>query len=118
MLAGLGIGRAFVTWERHVRDNGPEPLLGIDLFSLSNLRAGLASQTILYFIIAGSFFVLPLHLQTVRDLDAFESGIRMLPTSISLVVVALAGSQLALCFSTLVMIRSGLVTACLGLLLW
>ena len=117
VLAGLGIGWAFITWERHVRDSGREPLLGIDLFSISHLRAGLASQTILYFIIAGSFFVLPLYLQTVLNLDAFESGIRMLPMSISLFVMALAGSRLGLRFSPLVMIRSGLLTACFGLLL-
>ena len=92
-------------------------MLGIDLFSISHLRAGLASQTILYFIIAGSFFVLPLYLQTVLNLDAFESGIRMLPMSISLFVMALAGSRLGLRFSPLVMIRSGLLAACFGLLL-
>jgi MFS family permease len=117
VLAGLGIGWAFISWERHVRDSGRQPLLGIDLFSLSSLRAGLVSQTVLYFIIAGSFFVLPLYLQTVLDLDAFESGIRMLPMSISLFVMALAGSRLALRFSPLVMIRSGLISACFGLLL-
>ena len=117
VLVGLGIGWAFISWERHVRDSGRQPLLGIDLFSLSSLRAGLVSQTVLYFIIAGSFFVLPLYLQTVLDLDAFESGIRMLPMSISLFVMALAGSRLALRFSPLVMIRSGLVSACFGLLL-
>ena len=117
VLVGLGIGWAFISWERHVRDSGRQPLLGIDLFSLSSLRAGLVSQTVLYFIIAGSFFVLPLYLQTVLDLDAFESGIRMLPMSISLFVMALAGSRLALRFSPLVMIRSGLISACFGLLL-
>ena len=41
----------------------------------------------------------------------------MLPMSISVFVLALAGSRLALHFSPLVLIRSGLVTACLGLLL-
>jgi MFS family permease len=117
VLAGLGIGWAFISWERHVRDSGREPLLGIDLFGISHLRAGLMSQTILYFIIAGSFFVLPLYLQTVLDVGALESGIRMLPMSISVFVLALAGSRLALHFSPLVLIRSGLVTACLGLLL-
>ena len=41
----------------------------------------------------------------------------MLPMSISLFVMALAGSRLGLRFSPLVMIRSGLLTACFGLLL-
>ena len=116
VLAGLGIGWLFVIWENKVRDSGGEPLLGTDLMGIPALRAGLASQLVLYFIIAGSFFILPLYLQTVLDLDALESGIRMLPMSVALFVMALAGSRLAIRFSPKQLIRWGLVTACLGLL--
>ena len=117
VLAGLGIGWLFLIWENKVRDSGGEPLLGTDLMDIPALRAGLASQLVLYFIIAGSFFILPLYLQTVLNLDALESGIRMLPMSVALFVMALAGSRLAIRFSPKQLIRWGLVTACLGLLL-
>lgn len=117
VILGLLIGWAFVGWERHLATTHREPLVGTDLFGITSLRAGLASQLILYFIIAGSFFMLPLYLQTVLDLDALQSGIRMLPLSIGLFLMALAGSRLALHFSPRLLIRSGIVTACLGLLL-
>lgn len=117
VVVGLLIGWGFVTWERHRENDGQEPLVGMDLFGLPTLRAGLASQMILYFIIAGTFFILPLYLQTVLNLDALESGIRMLPLSLLLFVMALAGSRLATRFSPRTLIRLGLLVACAGLLL-
>lgn len=117
VVVGLLIGWGFITWERHRADHGEQPLVGIDLFGLPSLRAGLASQMILYFIIAGTFFVLPLYLQTVLNLDALESGIRMLPLSLALFLMALAGSRLATRYSPRTLIRVGLVTAGAGLLL-
>lgn len=117
VIVGLLIGWGFVSWERHLAHTDRQPLVGTDLFGIATLRAGLASQMVLYFIIAGSFFVLPLYLQTVLNLDALESGIRMLPLSIALFFMALAGSRLATRFSPRSMIRFGIITACVGLLL-
>jgi MFS family permease len=117
VMVGLLIGWAFIAWERKVSASGREPLVGTDLFSIPTLRAGLASQLVLYFIISGSFFVLPLYLQTVLNLDALDSGIRMLPMSVALFLMAIAGSRLATRFSPRAMIRSGIITACFGLLL-
>jgi MFS family permease len=117
VIVGLMIGWGFISWERHLASTDRQPLVGTDLFGIATLRAGLASQMVLYFIIAGSFFVLPLYLQTVLNLDALESGIRMLPLSIALFFMALAGSRLATRFSPRSMIRFGILTACGGLLL-
>lgn len=117
VIIGLLIGWGFVSWERRLAATDREPLVGTDLFGITTLRAGLASQMILYFIIAGSFFVLPLYLQTVLNLDALESGIRMLPLSIALFLMALAGSRLATRYSPRTLIRIGIITACVGLLL-
>lgn len=117
VIVGLLIGWGFISWERHVANTGREGLVGTDLFSIGTLRAGLASQMVLYFVIAGSFFILPLYLQTVLGLGAFESGVRMLPMSIALFVMAIAGSRLAVRFSPRAMIRTGLITAAAGLIL-
>lgn len=117
VLVGLMIGWGFLAWERHVVAAGRRPLVGTDLFGIPSLRAGLASQMILYFIIAGSFFVLPLYLQTVLGLNALDSGIRMLPLSVALFIMAIAGSRLATRYSPRTLIRIGIVVACAGILL-
>ena len=114
VLAGVVIGRLFFAWERRMEARGRSPLVGVDLLSIRPLRAGLGSQMVLYFIIAGTFFVLPLYLQTVLGLDAFESGLRMLPMSIAIFVMALAGSRLATRVSPRTLIQLGLVLSSAG----
>ena len=39
----------------------------------------------------GTFFVLPVYLQVVLGLDAFETGKRLLPMSITMLLAALRG---------------------------
>lgn len=114
VLLGLVIGRLFLAWERRLSARGGSPLIGTDLLGIRTLRAGLGSQMVLYFIIAGTFFILPLYLQTVLGLDAFESGLRMLPMSIAIFVMALAGSRLAVKVSPRTLIQLGLGLSCAG----
>ena len=117
VLVGVLLGWAFFAWERHVVATGRQPLLGTDLLGIRSLRAGLGSQMTLYFVIGGVFFILPLYLQTVLGLDAFESGLRMLPMSIALFVMAVAGSRLASRVSPRTLIQIGLVLSAIGVLL-
>ncbi len=117
VIVGILIGWAFFAWERHVVAKGRQPLLGTDLLGIRTLRAGLASQMTLYFTIGGVFFILPLYLQTVLGLDAFESGVRMLPMSIALFVMALVGSRLSAKVSPRTLIQVGLVLSAAGVLL-
>lgn len=117
VLVGVLVGWAFFAWERHVVAAGRQPLLGTDLLGIRSLRAGLGSQMTLYFVIGGVFFILPLYLQTVLGLDAFESGLRMLPMSIALFVMAVAGSRLASKVSPRTLIQIGLVLSAIGVLL-
>ena len=39
----------------------------------------------------GTFFVLPVYLQVVLGLDAFETGLKLLPMSITMFLAALLG---------------------------
>ena len=97
VVVGALVAWGFISWQEHLQTHGGAPLVGLDLLSIASLRAGLASQLVLYFIVAGTFFVIPLYLQTVLELNALESGIRMLPMSVCLFLVALVGSRLASC---------------------
>ena len=46
-------------------------------------------------ILLGTFFVLPVYLQVVLGLDAFETGKRLFPMSVTMFIAALAGPRLA-----------------------
>jgi MFS family permease len=90
MLLGL-----FARHERAFIAVGKEPLLDIRLLEIPPMRAGLTTYLCQQFIIMGTFFVLPLYLQTVLGYDALETGIIILPLSMALFIFALAGARLS-----------------------
>ena len=59
------------------------------------LGAGLETLGTMQLVLLGTFFVLPVYLQVVLGLDAFETGKRLFPMSISMLAAALAGPRLA-----------------------
>lgn len=111
VLGGAVLLAVFARWERRVERTGGEPLLDLSLLEVKPLRAGLSMLMVQQFIIAGTFFVLPLYLQTVLGLEAFPTGVRMLPLSLMLFVFALGGSVLSSRFSPKAIVRVGLIAA-------
>ena len=92
---GLILLGFFARHERAMIAAGKEPLLDIRLLEIPPMRAGLVTYLCQQFIIMGTFFVLPLYLQTVLGYDALETGIIILPLSAALFVFALGGARLA-----------------------
>jgi EmrB/QacA subfamily drug resistance transporter len=99
ILAGLGFIAAFVMWEERRERHGQDTLLDRSLLKIRQLRAGLSTLLMQQLILLGTFFVLPVYLQVVLGLDAFESGKRLFPMSVSMFIAALAGPRLAAGFA-------------------
>jgi MFS family permease len=95
MLAGGGLLAAFTLWEERLERNGRDTLLDRKLLRIVTLRAGLLTLMMQQLILLGTFFVLPVYLQIVLGLDAFETGKRLFPLSVALFIAALAGPKLA-----------------------
>jgi len=96
---------------------GKEPLLDTRLLKIPPMRAGLVTYLCQQFIIMGTFFVLPLYLQTVLGYDALETGIILLPLSLALLVFALGGARLAGRHSPKRISAAGLLCMLSGLIL-
>ena len=86
---------AFRAWERRREDLGREPLVRFAMFANGPLRSGLAMFLSQNLILLGIFFVVPLYLQVVQGFDAFETGVQMLPVSITMLLTAMSASRLA-----------------------
>jgi EmrB/QacA subfamily drug resistance transporter len=99
ILAGVGFIAAFVLWEERRERKGLDALLDRSLLRIKQLRAGLSTLLMQQLILLGTFFVLPVYLQVVLGLDAFESGKRLFPMSVSMFIAALAGPRLAAGFA-------------------
>jgi MFS family permease len=94
ILAGLVLLGLFLQREARVIGAGQEPLLDTRLLKLPRLRAGLTTLLSQQFIIMSIFFVLPLYLQTILGFDSLQTGITILPLSLSLFLFALLGASL------------------------
>jgi len=109
VLSGAMLIALFVRWESRVMRNGGEPLLDLSLLRIPTLRAGLSMLMVQQFVVAGTFFVLPLYLQTVLGLDAFDTGMKLLPLSACLLLFALGGSALTGRFGARAIARIGII---------
>jgi MFS family permease len=99
ILAGLVLLGCFRIWEERQERLGRQPLLNLKLLRIEPLRAGRLSLLGGQLVLMGTFFVLPVYLQVVLGLDAFETGKRLFPLSLSLLLAALAGPKLAARFA-------------------
>ncbi len=86
---------AFRAWERRREELGREPLVRFAIFANGPLRSGLTMFLSQNLILLGIFFVIPLYLQIVQGFDAFETGVQMLPVSITMLVTAMSAQRLS-----------------------
>ena len=108
---------AFTVWQRHREKIGADPLVHMGLLRIPPLRAGLTGLFSQNLILMGVFFVVPLYLQLVLGLDALQTGIKMLPISITMFLAAAAGSRLSTRFTVRGIVRTGLATTVLAVLI-
>jgi EmrB/QacA subfamily drug resistance transporter len=100
----------FVKWQRHREELGSDPLVHLDLMRVPPLRSGLVGLFAQNLILMGVFFVVPLYLQLVLGLDALDTGIKMLPVSVTMFLASATGSRLSSRFSVRSIVRAGLIT--------
>ena len=114
VLAGLALLWAFAAWEQRRARLGRDQLLETTLLRISQLRAGLSSLVGQQLVLMGTFFVIPVYLQVVLGLDAFETGKRLLPLSLAMLVFALLGPRIAGRRSPRTVAQIGLVAVSVG----
>jgi Na+/melibiose symporter-like transporter len=117
LLLGAAVLRAFWRWESSLDRSTTAPLLDPALLRIPTLRAGLSVLGVQQFVLAGTFFALPLYLQMVLGLDAFQSGRRILPLSVAVLVVSFAGGRLASRYAPRAVVAAGLGTTTAGVVL-
>jgi MFS family permease len=117
ILAGAGFLAAFVMWEERRERQGLDALLDRSLLRIEQLRAGLSTLMMQQLILLGTFFVLPVYLQVVLGLDAFETGKRLFPMSVAMFVAAMLGPRLAAGFAPKRVAQAGLLALFLASLL-
>ena len=114
VLAGLALLWLFSAWERRRADRGLDQLLDTTLLRIAQLRAGLSTLVGQQLVLMGTFFVIPVYLQVVLGLDAFQTGKRLLPLSVAMLVFALLGPRIAARRSPRTVAQIGLLAVSVG----
>jgi MFS family permease len=114
VLGGLGLLWAFSAWEQRRARLGRDRLLDTTLLAIAQLRAGLGTLLGQQLVLMGTFFVIPVYLQVVLGLDAFETGKRLLPLSVAMLVFALLGPRMAARRSPRTVAQLGLLAVSIG----
>jgi MFS family permease len=117
IVAGLGLLWAFAAWEGRRKRRGEDALLDLAMLRIETLRAGLTTLGMQQLVLLGTFFVLPVYLQVVLGLDAFETGKRLIPMSVMMLVAALAGPRAAAKRSPKRVAQAGLAALSVGALI-
>ncbi len=106
----------FVRRQSRLERLGRPPLLRVSMLRITALRSGLTMFMAQYFAIAALFFVVPVYLQTILGFDPLETGLRILPLSLGLIICSMLGSRLATVRSARNLGRIGQLTLAAGLL--
>ncbi|KOT41338.1 transporter [Streptomyces caelestis] len=114
--AGAAVLALFHRWERHREERGDEPLVHLSLLRRPALGAGLMSLVSQNLILLGLFFAIPLYLQVVQGFDAFETGLRLLPVSATMLVTSLGAARLGRTVGPRRVVRLALLTVAAAVL--
>jgi predicted MFS family arabinose efflux permease len=116
VIGGLLVVWLFVEWEAHLEARGREPLVPPSIFGHRQMTGGLVMFFVEYLVQAGLFFTIPLFLSVALGLSALETGVRILPLSITLLAAAIGIPRLLPDASPRRVVRLGLLAMFAGII--
>jgi MFS family permease len=114
ILAGVFVIWVFSRWEARRVSRGEEPLVRPGMLRNRQLSGGLIMFFFQYLVQAGLFFVVPLFLSVCLGLSALETGARLLPLSVTLLLAAIGIPRLFPDVSPRLVVRCGLLALLAG----
>jgi MFS family permease len=117
ILAGASVLVLFVWWESRRVKRGQGALIDPAMLRNLQLRSGVMSFFFMFLIQAGIFFTIPLFLSVALGISAVETGVRLLPLSLSLLVFAAGVPKVRPNASPRRVVRVGFILLFAGLLL-
>lgn len=104
----------FLLWEMRRIKHGLEPLSDITLLKNRLFAMGNLNSVIQQIPLAGFLFIIPVFLQQVTKLNAFDTGLTLLPASITILIFSLIGAKLSSKLKSKYIVMVGFLIAALG----
>ena len=113
LVASAVLAVSFLLFERH----SPKAMLPLRFFRIPAFSAGATVAFSVSFGMFATFFFMSLYMQLIRGYSAFEAGVRFLPMTVAIIIVAPNAGKYASKHGSRVPMTFGLILAGVGLLL-
>jgi MFS family permease len=115
ILGGGVVLLGFLAWENHRLRHDKAALIDPAMLRNLTLRSGLTAFTFQYLLQAGLFFTIPLFLSVALGLSAIDTGVRLLPLSVTLLLAAVGVPRLFPDASPRLVVRVGFLALFAGI---
>jgi EmrB/QacA subfamily drug resistance transporter len=116
LLVGVLLLVVFVIVELRLASQDRQPLLDMRVFSNAAFTTSNITSILVTFALYGGLFIIPIYLQTLRGLSAFQAGLLLLPQAFASMAAAVIGGRLVDRFGVRPVVIPGLIA--LGIALW
>ncbi len=94
LFAGLSALCVFVVVELQIARRGGQPLLDLRVFANGPFAISTLTNLFVIFALYGGLFLLPVYLQNLRGLSAFQAGLLLFPQALASMISVLVGGRL------------------------
>ncbi len=94
LVIGLVMLVLFVVVELRAVSQGRQPLLDLRVFANGPFTTSNITSVLVTFALFGGLFIIPIYLQSVRGLSAFQAGLLLLPQAFATMVATLVAGRL------------------------
>jgi MFS family permease len=109
IFSGLLVLWLFIGWEHHVVKRGAQPLVTLPMFENRQFTGGLVMFFFQFLVQAGLFFVIPLYLSVALGLSAIDTGLKIMPLSLTLLIAAAGIPRFFANISPRLVVQAGLL---------
>ncbi len=94
MALGIVMLAIFVVVELNIANRGGRPLLDLRVFANGPFTTSMIASSLVVFALYGGLFIIPIYLQELRGLSAYQAGLLLLPQALGSMVASVVGGRL------------------------
>ncbi len=114
IIVGAILVSGFVLWEKRIKSQKRLPLVNFTIFQDKAFFSGVVTNAVITLGQAGIIFSIPIFYQTILNLDALQTGIGLLPLSLTVLISAPISMKLANKFTPKRIIQAGILFSMIG----
>ncbi|GBG36819.1 DHA2 family efflux MFS transporter permease subunit [Mycobacterium montefiorense] len=112
---GFAVATALLIGFALAEQRSTHPMLDITVFSNRRFSGGSLAVTAGFLTLFGFIFVITQYFQFIKEYNAFQSGVRLLPVAISIALASILGPRLVERIGTTAVVAGGLTVFAAGL---